>query len=466
MPVSPSAALVPLLILANSLALTACGGDDTNQVPSNGKPVASGKPAASATSKPPVGSIQASDTGSPPPFTPPQYAADHATFEVEWSDDARVIEEADGKELLLGEPPDASTLTYLFASSAALVANLEPGNIAVLAGVAYRRVVSVTETDAGIELVTERTTLPEAIASGTIDWAKTVDFGDPKTLKSLQLSYGGLPLKRLNQLELPGPVSYEGDLEGDYHVNITLTPGSGLELSVIVTKEVLGENRFGLEATGTIHGFQSEGRWVGGGGEGLEFEQGNRNVAGDIHLQATAFNTGASQELLNLPIGVDIPIQVGPVPLLLKLKVAVNVTLELNVIDSSAQAEVELHFQSDTGISVTGSSLTPNATLGSSDVRGFAGGSADAVAAGMTACVEAPRLELSMLGEFASVGITQNNCASTFFTFTPACNSVRGSITGLALASLGFFGFTLAEGQVELYKYDDDLTLGGAVCED
>jgi hypothetical protein len=407
----------------------------------------------------------------PPPPKPaiarlPSIVPEELTFDVEWSDDARVIDEADGKDLLLGDPPDESTLTYLFDRDADAIQALQPGDIAVLAGVAYRKVVSVTETDDGLELVTERTTLPQAITSGTIAWGQQLDFGDAQTFDSMQLSYGALPLKRLTQLGSLGPISYEGDLEGDYHVSITLTPGDGLALSVAVTKEILGEDRFALNAMGTLRGFRTEGHLELDAGEGVVFEQGARNIEGNLHLQAAAFNTGASQELLNLPIGIDIPLQVGPVPLLLKLKIAVNVTLELNVVDSSAEATVDLHFQSDTGISVTGSSLNADAQLNSSEATGFAGGSADAIAAGMAICVEAPRLELSMLGEFASVGLTQNNCASTVFTFDPACNTVRGSITGLGLASLGFFGFSLASGQVELYKYEDDLTVGGAPCEE
>ena len=51
------------------------------------------------------------------------------------------------------------------------------------------------------------------------------------------------------------------------------------------------------------------------------------------------------------------------------------------------------------------------AVLGASSFSDLAGGSAAFVAAGMTMCVEAPRLELAMRGEFASVGLSQNNCA-------------------------------------------------------
>jgi hypothetical protein len=137
--------------------------------------------------------------------------------------------------------------------------------------------------------------------------------------------------------------------------------------------------------------------------------------------------------------------------MILKVKANINVHLILSISDSSAQAEVTFHFSTDQGIALSGANLQATGGLGSGSLEGFLGGSADAAAAGMATCLEFPRFELAMLGEFASVGISQNNCAQTDFTFDPPCNEVYGTITGIAQANLGFFGVTLASGQVELY---------------
>ncbi len=376
---------------------------------------------------------------------------EHVEFDVKWADNARVIEEADGKAHLTGDPPDASTLTYTFDHGASAIAALVPGDIAVLSGIAYRKVVSVTDTGSGYELVTERTTLPEAMKNGTLDWAKNVDFG---ALGSGTQAYAfGEPLGKSKQGL--GPLSYDGEING-YKVSVTLTPSAGrLDLSTEVSLEVLGEKRFAVEGTGHIETFQTRGRAVVGDGQLLEFQAGQNQVRGELRVKAAAFNTGLSDELLDVPLGIDIPVQVGPVPLILKIKANINVRLILSIADSSAEAEVTFRFSSDQGIAVSGPSLSATGALGTGDLTGFLGGSADSVAAGMSACLEFPRFELTMLGEFASVGITQNNCASTDFTFDPACNEVNGTITGLALANLGFFGVTLASGQVELYRRTD-----------
>src|SRR6185503_11231061 len=112
---------------------------------------------------------------------------DHTTFDVTWGPSAKVIDEAAGKSHLTGPPPTADTLTYTFDAGATAIAALHPGDIAVLAGVAYRKVVAVNATAGGVELVTTRTTLPEAMTKGTLDWARTVDFGDLASLQDAQM---------------------------------------------------------------------------------------------------------------------------------------------------------------------------------------------------------------------------------------------------------------------------------------
>jgi hypothetical protein len=257
------------------------------------------------------------------------------------------------------------------------------------------------------------------------------------------------------------PITYEGQIAG-YDVSVTLTPSEGrLEVTSEVSLSIAGEKRFAVEGTAHIEGFQGTGHAVVGEGGLLEFRAGTNHVRGEAHVKASAFNTGLNDDLLSIPFGIDVPIELGPVPLLLKIKANINVRLILMLEESSAQAEVSFDFSSTQGFSLGGASLTSTSTLDNGNVHGVSGGSADATAAaGMSTCLEFPRFELSMLGEFASVGLTQNNCAETFFQFQPACNEVTGSIHGIALASLGFFGVTLASGSVDLYDRTDGTMIG------
>jgi hypothetical protein len=395
--------------------------------------------------------------GPSPPYVPP--TPDAVTFDVEWAPTTTLIDEASGKAHLTGVAPGPGTMTYTFDAGASAIAALQPGDVVVLAGVAYRKVVAVTSTAAGIQLDTARTTLPEAMTSGTLAWGKTVNFADTATLQGAILSIGDRRVE-MDEAFAAAPITYEGEIDG-YDVSVTLTPSEGrLEAKAEVSKTIAGEKRFGVEGTASIEGFQGTGHAVIGEGGLLEFQAGANHVRGEAHLKAAAFNTGLSDELLDIPFSVDVPIELGPVPLLLKIKANINVRLILMLEESSAQAEVSFEFSSTQGFSLGGSSITSTSTLDEGDVHGFSGGSADAITAGMSTCLEFPRFELSMLGEFASVGLTQNNCAETFFQFQPACNEVTGSIHGIALANLGFFGVTLASASVDLYDRTDGTMAG------
>lgn len=392
----------------------------------------------------------------------PNFAPEVADFDMQWRDNVHIVNEAEGKELLTGDPPTADTLSYTFDPSASTIAALAPGDIAVLSGVAYRRVVAVTDTGTGIQLDTERITLPDAVMGGTLDWVQTISFGPESTSRLARVSVGGRPVADM-RTDAAAPLTWEGEVSG-YDISLTLTPSEGrLDIEAVASLEVLGERRFALEATGHIESFQSIGHAEYSDAGGLSFEVGQTEVRGDLRVHAVAVNTGLSDKLLDIPIGVDIPIDVGPVPMLLKIKANINVLLILGISDSTAEADVSFHFSSDQGIAVSGSVLSATGALSTGDLSGFLGGSADFVAAGMSACVEFPRFELATLGEFASVGITQNNCATTDFTFDPACNEVNGSITGFGLANLGFFGFSVASEKVELYHREDGHHAG--MCE-
>ena len=390
--------------------------------------------------------------GPAPPYVPP--TPDTVTFEVDWAPTTTVIDEASGKAHLTGVAPGPGTLTYTFDAGASAIAALQPGDVVVLAGVAYRKVVAVTSTATGIQLDTARTTLPEAMTSGTLAWGKTVNFGDTATLQGAILSVGDRRVA-MEEAFAAAPLTYTGEIHG-YDVSVTLTPSEGrLEANAAVSLSVDGQRRFAVEGTAHIEGFQGTGHMVINEAGLIEFQAGTNHVRGDAHVKAAAFNTGLSDELL------DIPIEVGPVPLMLKIKGNINVRLILMLEESSAEAEVSFEFNSTQGFSLGGTSITSTSTLDSGNVHGVSGGSADATAAaGLSTCLEFPRFELSVLGEFASVGLTQNNCVQTFFQFQPACNEVNGSIHSVALANLGFFGITLASGSVDLYDHTDGTSVG------
>lgn len=386
---------------------------------------------------------------------PADFGPDETTFDVTWKPGTKVVDDASAA--LLEESEADGRFTYRFRPGSAALAALAPGDVAALGGIAYRKIVSVEPRPDGLVVVAERTKLTDAISKGTIAWKRTVDFGDQGATKTASV---GLEGGALRPLDVTTGLQWEGKA-GDFDVSVSLTPSAGrLDISLAASKSIAGEKRIALTGEGYLERFQSEGRIELDESGLVDFRYGQNQVRGRMKIKAAAFNAGASQDLLNIPLRVQTPVQIGPVPLLLKLGANVNVTAQLQAAPASAEAEVTIEFATDQGVSLAGTSLSAVGGLRSGTLEIEGGGSASHMAAGMSACVEAPRVELGFMGELASVGLTQNNCASTVYTFDPACNQVNASIVGKGLAQLGFFGVTLASADVELYSKRDGRSAG------
>ena len=408
----------------------------------------------SATPPAGVGGEGTGVTGTPP-GPPANFAPDEVQFDIAWKPAAKVI--TDAKTRLLDESEANGTFTYRFTPDSDEIGALAPDDIAVLGGVAYRRVISVEKQADAVVLVTKRTKLTDAIDSGTMGWKQKVDFGMPQTLSKASF---GLDAAHVRPLDITTGLSYTGMVDG-FDISVTLTPMNGrLTLNVTASKSIDGEKRIALTGEGYIESFQSDGMLVFDPSGLVDFRAGTNQVRGEVKIKAAAFNAGVSQNLLNVPLRIQFPMNIGPVPIIVSLGANINVTAALNAMPNTAEAEVTIGFNTTQGVQLVGTALNPTGSVDGQrlDVQG--GGGTSSIAAGLTICLEAPRVELAFLGETASVGLTQNNCTAIVYTSQPACNEVNASIVGRGLAQLGFFGVTLASADVELYSRHNRRTVG------
>jgi hypothetical protein len=432
---APRSALLALVLGSAALA---CSSSSDSDAPKGGG----------------VGGEGTGVTGTPP-GPPANFAPDEVKFDVAWKPAAKVLTDASTR--LLDQTEDNGTFTYRFRPDSDEIAALVADDIAVLGGVAYRRVVSVEKQADAVVLVTKRTKLTDAIESGTVGWKQKVDFGMPQTLSKASF---GLDAAHLRPLDITSGLSYSGMVDG-FDVSTTLRAMDGrLNLSVTASKSIEGERRIALTGEGYIESFQSEGQLVFDPSGLVDFRAGSNQVRGEIKIKAAAFNAGVSQNLLNVPLRISFPMNIGPVPIIVSLGANINVTAALNAMPNTAEAEVTIGFNTTQGVQLVGTGLNPTGTVDGQrlDVQG--GGGTSSIAAGLTICLEAPRVELAFLGETASVGLTQNNCTAVVYTSEPACNEVGASIVGRGLAQLGFYGVTLAQADVELYSRHNRRTVG------
>jgi hypothetical protein len=395
------------------------------------------------------------DVTGTPPGPPAVFAPDETKFDVAWKPEAKLI--ADASTRLIDVAEANGTFTYRFKPGSDAIAALAPGDIAILGGVAYRRVVSVDPQADAIVLTAQRTKLTDAVQSGTMAWKRKFDFSKPETISKASF---GLDDGRFHVLDITTGLTYMG-MVGDFDITAALTPMNGrLKIDVTASKSIDGERRIALTGKGYIESFQSEGQLVFDPSGLVDFRYGSNQVRGEIKIKAAAFNAGVSQDLLNIPLRIQIPMEIGPVPVMVSLGANINVTAALNAMPNTAQAEVVIGFNTTQGIQLAGTSVTPTGSVDGQSLDVQSGGGTSSIAAGLTICVEAPRVEMAFLGETASVGLTQNNCAEAIYTSEPACTEVDATIVGRGLAQLGFFGVTLAQGDVELYSRHNRRAVG------
>jgi len=113
---------------------------------------------------------------------------DRTTFDVAWKPATRLLSEGEAKDRLLGI--DAVAETYTFRADATAVAALKPGDVAVLAGIALLRVVSVDVTGEEVVLRAKRAALTDAIDRGAIAWDVGFDFARPDRFLGVQIGDG------------------------------------------------------------------------------------------------------------------------------------------------------------------------------------------------------------------------------------------------------------------------------------
>ena len=434
---SPLRAWMPIVLasISSVLAVSACSSSDSGS--SAAAPAANG-----------------GVTGTPP-GPPPTFAPDAVKFDVAWKPTTKVI--ADASTRLIDVTEDTGTFTYRFHPDSDEIAALAPGDIAVLGGVAYRTVISTEKQPTAVVLVAQRTTLPAAIESGTMAWKRMFDFGKPETIN--QASFG-LGDGRFHTLDLSTGIMYSG-MVGGFDVSMSFHAMNGrLMLSMTASKSIDGQRSIALTGDGYLESFQSEGQLVFDPSGLVDFRYGSNQVRGEIKIKAAATNAGVSQDLLSIPLRVRIPMDIGPVPVLITLGANINVTAALNAMPNTAEAEVVIGFDTTQGLQLNGTSLNPTGSVDGQSLDVQSGGGTSSIAAGLTVCVEAPRVEMAFLGELASVALTQNNCAEVVYTSEPACNEVNATIVGRGLGQLGFLGVTLAQADVELYSRHNRRAVG------
>lgn len=400
-------------------------------------------------------------------------SAQAVTYDVEYADNTVVVDESTLLQSLLSVSEDQAI--YRFQPPADAIRQLQPGQVVLLAGLALRKVVRVSNEGEAIVVETAPAQLDEAIADGTLAWSYTVDWmALPQTsYLATQVGETGSALQLVSAQGFdpatgPPEITFSGEIEG-WEVTFKLKASHNRLDLELVAERAIGAAEAVVSAKGWISEFTHT--------ASLSFERFRAgqmavsadNLHGEMELRWSALTPGAERLTKNaqfaLPVELPIPLRVGPVPVMLKLKAVLQIVPELAVAQASSTGSYRIIYDSNQGFRTEGEVVRGRGEVNNVQI-GLSGdtGSAGLGPVGFGLGVEFPRLEVEVLGS-AMAFITIKTYSASIYLMQPPCQKAITTMFAAAGYRLGILGLTFAEGQKELWreefvKYKDDHACG------
>jgi hypothetical protein len=259
-------------------------------------------------------------------------------------------------------------------------------------------------------------------------------------------------------------ISFAGKIQ-DWDVNFKLTP-SATRLDIDVSaKYQMGAAEALVTGKGWISTFVQESLVTFEESKPEKMWVKSLGLSSEMELKWAALTPGAETltkiASFSIPAELPFPIQVGPIPVLLKLKAALQIVPELRVDQASSGGSYKVSYTSDQGFGVENNLLGElgqlhKVSVGQSGETGSAGWGPVGLGFG----IEFPRLEVTILGQTIAF-VTIKTYSTSLFLTEPPCQMGTTLIFAKAGYQLGLLGFTIAEGDQEIWrkeyvKYKDD----------
>ncbi len=344
-------------------------------------------------------------------------------YNVTYQDGVTVISRAETMHHLVAIRRDGS---YVFDSSASQIANLEPGSVLLLSGLALCTVVDVKDTGDGYLLKTGPAKITDAIKEGRLEGTYRIDFSR-------------MQAERPSSSQ-EGIADFDVDF-GGYNYHVKFTPGKDrIDVQAII-KFGGSEGTLAYEGIGYLSNFVSAVKMQIKDGEVTNLSFTNSDFSGQAELKWFAVATdimkpGSTAKITSWPAELlksapltkaayHVPILVGAVPFDLRISLGFSFIPALSSKNSVVEGSKLIKYGGTGGFVFSNGQTRPYGTV---NVQGEVAGQDNRVVAagpvGFTAATEAPRVELMMgwppsamlaagyLNIIASYGIVTNGMAS------------------------------------------------------
>lgn len=453
-------ALVGVLALGSA----ACGGAAADSTTTTSDPGGS-----TTTAAPAVGGINVSE------------------YEVEWVEDAAVLDDVDEVAAALVSADHAAG-RFVFDATYDGLGQLEVGRATLLAGLGVYRVTGRQETDAGVEITVEPGLLTDVIENGRItfdsnvmavpgDWVTVGADGPVQTVTSPAEGLTAGPM--LAPAALPGPLaslSYKGDVAGFATTFELMEREGGFDVSM-TAKRGSGNNIANMAMSGTVSGLRVESDIVIDARNLEVFDIRLLNFEGTAEIHGGGVQLGIFDIPIKIPAKLAIPIPVGPLPFYIALGGGLEFESTL-VTNTSAIVKGSTTFKGGVGATVNNGEVRHLATFDVADVTWEAPEHVGTVKSGIGLLVDFPQVEFGFghptaaglgavfkfkseivsnweleYGPAGPVPVITGNCAETKVNFGA---TVSGEVKML--------GVTLGTDPVTLFSKLGDATHLGTAC--
>jgi hypothetical protein len=344
-------------------------------------------------------------------------------YSVTYQEGVTVISRSDTMHHLVATRRDGS---YVFDSSTTQIANLQPGSVLLLSGLALCTVVEVKDTGDGYLLKTEPAKITDAIKNGRLEGTYRIDFSRMQT---------GKPSSSRE-----GMADFDVDF-GGYNYHVKFTPGKD-RIDVQATIKFGGsQGTLAYEGVGYLSNFVTHVKMQITDGEVTNLSFTNSDLRGQVELKwfavaTDALKPGSTAKITSWPAELlksapltkaayHVPILVGAVPFDLRISLGFSFIPAFTSKNSVSEGSKLVKYRGTGGFVFSNGQTRPYGTI---NVQGEVAGQDNRVVAagpvGFTAAIEAPRLELVMgwppsallaagyLNAIASYGIVTNGMAN------------------------------------------------------
>jgi hypothetical protein len=407
---------------------------------------------------------------------------DFTTFDVEWRDDAVIIDDMASVQSSLVSA-DHELGRFVFTPELSGLARLQIGSAVLIGGVGIFRVLARASTDEGEQLDVEPALLTDVIENGSIAWRRSFITSPDDAKIGLGLNEDEDEAETIRQLQQPlgayqnGKLEHTGTIAG-FDTTFRLERNSGA-LDFALTAKNTGGAVGNAAISGTVRGLTNETNIEIDAQTLTLFTVRFLNVEGEIKIEAGGVELGLFDRKIQIPARLSLPVTVYGIPFRIDLGAGLEWASTLTA-NTSAIFDGAVKFKGGVGARIQDGEVDYLATFDTSEVTLGKREHVGTVTAGMGILLNFPEIgfgigypraidasaSFKFKSEVLSNFALRYESAGPVPVITGNCMTSRANFGATVVGKVSAIGITVAEEEVALFSKLGQEQKSGNACED